>query len=68
MERMSTLLLTCDTVQINIGFRFLLAKLHMDSIMSLPTRGDIKLALQNLPKGMEGLDKTYKQAMEGIES
>jgi ankyrin repeat protein len=45
-----------------------LARLHMDSLMDQPTLGDIKLALRNLPKGMEGLDKTYKQAMERIES
>ena len=68
MECMPTLLSTCDIDPINIDFRFLLARLHMDSIMSQPTRGDIKLALQNLPKGMKGLDETYKQAMERIES
>jgi hypothetical protein len=39
----------------------------MDSLMSKPTRGDIKLALRNLPKGTEGLDITYKQAMDRID-
>jgi hypothetical protein len=47
--------------------RFLLAQLHMDSLMSQPTRGHIKQALQNLPKGMEGLDEIYRQAMKRIE-
>ncbi|KAI9773772.1 MAG: hypothetical protein M1839_002005 [Geoglossum umbratile] len=46
---------------------FLLAQLHIDSLMSKPTIGDIKLALQNLPKGMEGLDITYEQAMKRID-
>jgi hypothetical protein len=35
--------------------------------MSQPTRGHIKQALQNLPKGIEGLDETYRQAMKRIE-
>ena len=47
--------------------RFLLAKLHMDSLMSKLTPGDIKVALKNLPKGEQGLDTTYEQAMERIE-
>ena len=47
--------------------RFLLAQLHMDSLMSKPTPGDIKVALKNLPRGEQGLDATYEQAMERIE-
>jgi hypothetical protein len=39
----------------------------MDSFMTQPTRGHIKLVLQNLPKGIEGLDQTYDQAMKRIE-
>jgi hypothetical protein len=35
----------------------------MDFLMSQPTLGHIKLALQNLPQGMKGLDETYQQAM-----
>ncbi|KAH0538232.1 hypothetical protein FGG08_005151 [Glutinoglossum americanum] len=46
---------------------FLLAQLHMDTIMDQPTKGDIKEALQHLTKGINGLDETYKQAMERIE-
>lgn len=34
--------------------------------MSKPTRGDIKLTLRNLPKGVKGLDATYEQAMQRI--
>src|SRR5947207_5778174 len=47
--------------------RFLLAQLHMDSLMSKPTAGDIKLALRNLPEGMRGLDMTYEQAIKRID-
>jgi hypothetical protein len=64
---MSILLSTCDIGPINIILRFLLAQLHMDSLMSLPTRGHIKKALQNLPKGIKGLDETYEQIMKRIE-
>ena len=35
--------------------------------MSKPTPGDIKVALKNLPRGEQGLDATYEQAMERIE-
>src|SRR6266571_79929 len=52
--------------QINMHLRFLLARLHMDSLMSQPTLRDIKQALRNLPQGSKGLDETYKQAMERI--
>ena len=52
--------------QINVHLRFLLARLHMDSLMSQPTLGDIKQALRNLPQGSKGLDETYKQAVERI--
>ena len=50
-----------------MDFRFLLAQLHMDSLMSQPTLGHIKRALQNLPQGMKGLDETYEMAMKRIE-
>ncbi|KAH0535997.1 hypothetical protein FGG08_007114, partial [Glutinoglossum americanum] len=46
---------------------FLLAQLHMNTLMDQPTKGDIKQALQHLTKGRDGLDKTYKQTMERIE-
>ncbi|OCL02380.1 hypothetical protein AOQ84DRAFT_382728, partial [Glonium stellatum] len=45
---------------------FLLAQLHMDSLVSKPTRGDIKLALRNLPHGIGGVDAMYEQAMKRI--
>ncbi|KAH0551173.1 hypothetical protein GP486_007496, partial [Trichoglossum hirsutum] len=44
---------------------FLLAHLQMNSLMDQPTPGDIELALQNLPTGLDG---TYEQAMERIKS
>ncbi|KAH0563399.1 hypothetical protein GP486_002033 [Trichoglossum hirsutum] len=46
---------------------FLLAQLHMNTLINQPTKGDIKQALQHLAKGIDGLDETYKQAMERIE-
>ncbi|KAJ4860563.1 ankyrin repeats (3 copies) domain-containing protein [Trichoderma breve] len=46
---------------------FLLATFHIDTIMSQPTRGEIKEALQKLGRGVEGLHEIYKQAMERIE-
>jgi len=61
------LLLAHSFSQINVNIRFLLARLHMDSLKSQPTVGDIKRALQNLPQGMEGLEETYEQAIKRIE-
>ncbi|GFF54553.1 hypothetical protein IFM46972_10053 [Aspergillus udagawae] len=49
------------------GGMFLLAKLHIKSLLSLPTKGHIKDALRNLAKGEEALDKIYNQTMERIE-
>ncbi|CAG9983235.1 unnamed protein product [Clonostachys byssicola] len=46
---------------------FLLAELHMNTVVGLPTKGDVKQALQNLAKGVEGLDETYQLAMRRIE-
>jgi ankyrin repeat protein len=40
----------------------------MDSLIDKPTPGDIKLALQLLPKGSEALRNAYGQAVERIES
>ncbi|KAH0551181.1 hypothetical protein GP486_007489 [Trichoglossum hirsutum] len=54
-------------IYFNLNFRFLLAQLHMNTLMNQPTKGDIKQALQYLAKGIDGLDETYKQAMERIE-
>ena len=63
---MCTILLANSLNQINTDLRFLLARLHIDSLMSQPTLGHIKQALQNLPQGMKGLDETYEQAMRRI--
>ncbi|KAH7243993.1 hypothetical protein B0J15DRAFT_451759, partial [Fusarium solani] len=45
---------------------FLLVQLHTDTLLSKLTKGDLKLALQALGKGMAGLDDTYDQAMKRI--
>ena len=45
----ATLLLSHSLSPINLSLRFLLARLHMDSLMSQPTLGHIKRVLQNLP-------------------
>src|SRR5215469_5157351 len=49
------------------NLRFLLAELHLNTLIGLPTRGDIKQALRSLAKGAGGLDETYKLTMERIE-
>lgn len=67
MECMLPLLLEYTPNLINADPRFLLAQLHMDSLKNQPTLGHIKLALRNLPRGVKGLDETYKQAMERIQ-
>lgn len=45
--------------------RFLLAQLHMDSLVSKTNRREVRRALANLPKEV---DKTYDEAMKRIEA
>src|SRR5580698_1643659 len=44
--------------------RFLLARLHMDSLVGKLNARQVRMALENLP---EGMDNTYDEAMERIE-
>lgn len=44
--------------------RFLLARLHMDSLVSKHTRREVRKALDNLP---EGLNSTYAEAVERVQ-
>jgi|ERR1700722_13884644 len=44
--------------------RFLLARLHMDSLVGKLNPAEVRNALENLP---EGMDDTYDEAMERIE-
>lgn len=46
-------------------FRFLLAQLHMDSLVSKTNRREVRRALANLPKEV---DQTYDEAMRRIEA
>ncbi|KKO97783.1 hypothetical protein THAR02_10115 [Trichoderma harzianum] len=45
---------------------FLLAKLHLDSLQHKPTPKVIFQALDNFPKGNEGLNETYGETMRRI--
>ncbi|KAI9878016.1 MAG: hypothetical protein M1830_002174, partial [Pleopsidium flavum] len=45
--------------------RFLLARLHMDSLVHKTNRREVRRALENLPKGV---DAAYEEAMERIEA
>ncbi|KAI0802299.1 ankyrin repeat-containing domain protein [Xylaria sp. FL0064] len=47
---------------------FLLAKLHIDALLGLPTIGEVKMRLKNLSRGPGGLHAMYEQAMMRIES
>ena len=66
MECRCTIPRLCNINSINIIIRFLLAQLHMDSLISKPTPGDIKRALRNLPRGIKGVDAIYDQVMKRI--
>src|ERR1700722_10128767 len=44
--------------------RFLLARLHMDSLVETFNASEVRAALENLPEGMDG---TYDEAMERVE-
>jgi hypothetical protein len=47
--------------------RFLLAQLHLDSLVGKKSPKAIRIALERLPKGLDALDSAYKEAMERIE-
>ncbi len=48
--------------------RFLLAKLHLDSLVGKRTVRDIKHALADLPRGLLQLEKAYDRTISRIES
>ena len=47
--------------------RFLLARLHLESLVDKMTPTEIRIALESLPKGNEALPIAYDQAMRRIE-
>jgi ankyrin repeat protein len=49
-------------------FRFLLARLYIDSLRDKRRVKEVKLALAELPKGEEGLSKAYEDAFQRIET
>jgi hypothetical protein len=66
MECMSTFSVSVCPQNVNTDLRFLLAKLHMDFLLSNSTPGDIEDALKHLPRGTNALDTMYEQAMKRI--
>ncbi|UKZ67484.1 uncharacterized protein TrAtP1_008645 [Trichoderma atroviride] len=73
MDRLPNFILTKPDLQNEIKTKisqlsdgmFLLVRLHVDSLARLPTVGDIRQALRNLPRS---LGKIYQQAITRIES
>ncbi|ETS78911.1 hypothetical protein PFICI_08764 [Pestalotiopsis fici W106-1] len=47
---------------------FLLAQLHLNALIAMPTKGKIKRALEGLSSGLAGLHDVYESAMVRIES
>ncbi|KAJ5936943.1 hypothetical protein N7466_003393 [Penicillium verhagenii] len=56
------------TIIESAGGMFLLANLHMQSLLGQPTIGHLEIALKNLPSGESRLDDTYNKVVERIES
>jgi hypothetical protein len=57
---------SCEVYDVlNMSFRFLLARLHMDSLVTKATRKAVREALKTLPKELES---TYDEAMQRIRS
>mgnify|MGYP001577580672 CR=1 FL=1 len=48
-------------------FRFLLAQLHLDSLIGMRSPRAIRTALKTLPTGSNAYDCAYEDAMERIE-
>src|SRR5271156_6177056 len=49
------------------ALRFLLAQLHLDSLVDKTTPRAIRRALEKLPKGSDALDQAYEEAMKRIQ-
>jgi hypothetical protein len=47
--------------------RFLLTRLHIDSLLDKDTKKKVRSALEKLSKGSEALDHAYGEAIERIE-
>jgi hypothetical protein len=47
--------------------RFLLAQLHLDSLIDKPTPRAIRRALEKFPKGSDALDQAYQEAIVRIQ-
>ena len=48
--------------------RFLLARLHLESLVDKVNPSEVRVALQSLPQGSEALSTAYHQAMRRIEA
>lgn len=59
--------LVVDSIVTAVDGMLLLAQLHMDSLTDKTSPKAVKKALENLPKGSDALDISYKQAMQRIE-
>ncbi|KAE8139795.1 hypothetical protein BDV38DRAFT_291075 [Aspergillus pseudotamarii] len=55
-----------ERVSTAILIRFLLAKLHLDSLMDMKLPRDIKTALDTLPRGSKAYDCAYREAMDRV--
>jgi hypothetical protein len=50
------------------ALRFLLAQLHLDSLIDKTTPRAIRRALEQLPKGSDAINRVYEEAMQRIQS
>ncbi|KAJ4246035.1 hypothetical protein NW762_013780 [Fusarium torreyae] len=57
----------CEAILGSIGGMFLLARLHLDSLVGKRSVKALKQALASLPKGSSAYDKAYLDAMNRIE-
>jgi ankyrin repeat protein len=57
--------LTC--MRVLMRFRFLLAQLHLNSLIGKKSPKALRAALEKLPSGSEAYDRAYKRAMKRIE-
>jgi hypothetical protein len=53
--------------EFQILLRFLLAQLHLDSLIGKRSPKFIRIALEHVPRGSEAYENAYREAMERIE-
>ncbi|RYP10462.1 hypothetical protein DL764_000645 [Monosporascus ibericus] len=68
VDGMSVFRIPLRLMQAHDSARFLLARLHVDSLLDKRTKSKVKSTLESLSKGTKALDEAYDEAIKRIDS